>query len=329
MTRAILHRLTLTSIVMATLLGFILQSTAQAAPAPTPQALEIAPPVVTISAKPGEVIKANISIRNVSTANMVAKNEINDFTAAGEDGTPKLLLEEGQTTPYSMKKWIAPIPQLTLKPKQLVEQPINIAVPANAAPGGYYSVIRFTATPAGIDTSGVSLSASLGALVLLRVQGDAKEAMSVVEFSASKNGVTSTLFESTPLRFNTRIRNDGNVHEQPVGRIIIKDMFGRTQAGVNVNLDRRNVLPQSVRKFDALLDKAVIGNKFMFGRYTAQLTVTYGDKNQTTSSNLTFWILPWKLIAAIIVGLIALWFILRILIRRYNEYIVRRSRRRR
>lgn len=327
-----LHRLIIASLVLATLFSSIVPSLpVGAAPTPptSPQALEIAPPVVTVTAKPGEVLKATITIRNVANASMVAKNEINDFTAAGEDGTPKLLLDENQTTPYSMKAWIARIPQMTLKPKELVQQPVTIAVPANASPGGYYAVIRFTATPAGIDTSGVSLSASLGALILLRVQGDAKEAMSIVEFSAAKNGVTSTLFESTPLRFIARIRNDGNIHEQPVGRIVIKDMFGRTTAGVNVNLDRRNVLPQSIRKFDTLLDKSVLGNKFMFGRYTAQLTFTYGDKNLTTSSNLTFWILPWKLLLAIVVGLVLLGFLLRTLIRRYNNYIVRRSRRRR
>ncbi len=52
--------------------------------------------------------------------------------------------------------------------------PITINVPANASPGGYYGVIRFTATPGKLDQSGVALSASLGALDFIRVNGDAK-----------------------------------------------------------------------------------------------------------------------------------------------------------
>lgn len=324
-----IHQSIIALSVMASVIFGALVS-AETPPPTSGQALELAPPVVTVSAKPGEVVKAQITIRNVAPNTLIAKNQINDFVAAGEDGTPKLLLEENETSPFSMKKWIAPVPQMTLKPKQLVTQPINISIPANAAPGGYYAVIRFTGTPAGIDTSGVSLSASIGALVILRVQGEAREAMSVEEFSASKNGQVGTLFESTPIRFITRVKNEGNVHEQPVGQIVIRDMFGRTQAAVNVNLEQRNVLPQSIRRFESLLDKSVIGNKFMFGRYNAKLTFKYGPENkQVTSSNLTFWIMPWKLIVIIVAGLITLFFLLRVLLRRYNDYIIGRSRRRR
>lgn len=311
---------------------FVQQVYAQTPQTNTPapgQALEIAPPVLNLTADPGQAIQANLSIRDVSTSSLIVTSQVNDFTARGEDGTPKLLLEEGETSPYSLKTWVAPIPKLTLKPKQIESLPITIRVPANAAPGGYFAVVRFTATAPELKDTGVSLSASLGTLILLRVNGEAKESMSVEQFATSKDGTIGSLFDAAPLNFVVRLRNQGTVHEQPVGRIAVKDMFGNLIANVNVNLARSNVLPGSVRRFDAPLDKAVLGDRWLFGRYTADLTATYGSSKQTVTSQLTFWIIPYKLIGIIVLVLLLLFFVLRIAIKRYNDYILGQTRGRR
>lgn len=292
------------------------------------QALEIAPPVVPMSANPGETVKAQISLRDVSNGPLVVRGQVNDFVAAGEDGVPKLLLEEGDASPYSMKTWFGPLDVLTLESKQVENLTVTINVPKDAAPGGYYSVIRFTATPPDLDQSGVSLSASLGALILMQVKGEAKQEMKLEEFSTTQNGKNGTLFESTPINFVVRTKNTGNLHEQPVGQIKIKDMFGAEVANVNVNLERRNVLPGSIRRFDAPLDQAVIGTKILFGKYTADLTMKYADPEQSFTASLTFWVIPWKAILVGIALLIGLFFLLRFILKRYNEYIISKSSRR-
>jgi len=303
---------------------------ASAAPTAPGQALEIAPPVLNLRANPGETVKATINLRDVSTSPLVVRNQINDFVAYGEDGTPKILFDdEAETSPYSLKAWVQPLPQFTLKPKEVNQLGLTIRVPKSAAPGGYYAVIRFTASPPGLDGSGVSLSASLGTLVLLRVNGDAKESMSVEEFSATKNGEKNWLFESQPIKFVTRVRNNGSVHEQPTGQIAIKDMFGNAVANVNVNLNQSNVLPASVRRFEPLLDSSVIGNRLLFGRYTADLKMTYGANGQTLTASTSFWVIPYRLIGFAILLLIIAFIVIRIAIRRYNERLIERSRSRR
>jgi len=235
------RRILIAALVFSSILS-LFSVPAQAAPAPG-QALEIAPPVLNLRANPGETVKATINLRDVSTSSLVVRNQINDFVAYGEDGTPKILLDDTEeTSPYSLKAWVQPLPQLTLKPKEVNKLPLTIRVPKSAAPGGYYAVIRFTASAPGLDGTGVSLSAILGTLVLLRVNGEAKEAMSVEEFSATKNGEKNWLFESQPIKFVTRVRNNGSVHEQPTGQIAVKDMFGNAVANVNVNLVQSNVL---------------------------------------------------------------------------------------
>lgn len=293
------------------------------------QALEIAPPVLNISADPGQTITANIKLRDVSTSPLIVRNQINDFVASGEDGTPKLLLDpNAEESPYSLKEWIQPLPEFTLKAKEINDLPIKIRVPSNAAPGGYYAVIRFTATPPGIGGSGVSLSASLGTLVLLRVKGDVKEAMSIEQFSAAKGDDENWLFESPPIDFVVRVKNNGSVHEQPTGQIKIADIFGNEVTAVNVNLAGNNVLPGSIRRFTNPLDSSSIGDRLLFGRYSADLTMTYGE-NQTMKASTSFWVIPYRLIAFAIVLLIIAFVMIRIGLRRYAERAVSRSRSRR
>lgn len=322
-----------TSITM-TLLAVALVSAQSAPQAPGPnepggQALEIAPPVLDIRGNPGETVEAKISLRDISDVRLLVRNEINDFVAAGEDGTPKILLEPGEESPYSIKSWISPLPEITLDPRQIEELTVNIAIPQNAAPGGYFGVIRFTAEAPSLSGTGVSLSASLGTLVLLRVNGEAKESMNVEEFYTAVNNNRSSLFESAPIQFIERIKNNGSVHEQPRGQIAIKDMFGQQIANLNVNFENRNVLPGSTRKFEQPLDESVIGNRWLFGRYTAELVMTYGTDGKTTTSQLSFWVIPYKLLAGIILGLLVLFFVLRLALRRYNEYIIGQTRGRR
>lgn len=320
------RRIFITALALSSVVS-LLGAPAFAAPAGPGQALEIAPPVLNLKADPGTTVKTTINLRDVSSSPLVVRNQINDFVARGEDGTPKILLDDsGETSPYSLKAWVQPLPQFTLKPKEVNKLALTINVPKTAAPGGYYAVIRFTASPPGLDGSGVSLSASLGTLVLLRVNGDAKEGMSIAQFSATKNGETKSLFESPPITFVTRVKNEGSIHEQPVGQVAIKDMFGNAVANVNVNLSQSNVLPASIRRFESALDNTVIGNRILFGRYTADLKMTYGANGQTMTASTSFWVIPYRMIAFGLILLVILFVILRIALRRYNERLIERSR---
>jgi hypothetical protein len=289
------------------------------------QALEIAPPLITLTANPGQTIQAQIKLRDIAKNDLLVTNQVNDFVANGEDGTPKILTDTDQTSPFSVKDWITTIPSLLLKPQEIKTLNIAINVPTNASPGGHYGVIRFTGTPPKLNGTGVSLSASLGALVLLTVSGKLHHDLSVQEFSVNDGGKAGSFFQSAPLTFVTRLHNTGNVQEEPSGHIIITDMFGKTIAGLNVNLPPRNILPDSIRKFESKLDKNVIGHKRLFGRYHATLTLNYGDNNkQTVTASITFWVIPWHLILGVIIALIAGFFLLRFLIRRYNRRIISR-----
>lgn len=327
------RRLTLAS-VWAILFAFtgtlLMSSAALAAPAKNPaklgQALEIAPPVINVSANPGQTIKTTIYLRDVAKGSLIVTGQTNDFVAGDENGTPKLLLKSDETSPYSLKNWVGTLPSLRLVPREIKTMAVSITVPKNASPGGHYGVIRFTATPADLKSTGVSLSASLGALVLLRVNGKVNESLSVKDFYASHGSSRGSILESAPLTFTERLQNDGNVHVAPTGQVTVKNMFGKTVGGVNVNAPPRNILPGSIRKFEQAFDQSVIGNKKLFGKYTANLKLTYGDSKKTLTDSITFWVIPYKLIAALAILLVAGFFVLRELMRRYNRRIIEKSR---
>jgi len=294
----------------------------------TGQALEIAPPLLYLTVNPGQTVNTQIYIRDISSGDLIVTGQVNDFVADGETGAPKVLLNNDTNNPYSLKGWVTTLPTLQLIPKQIKTLPVTLHIPANASPGGHYGVIRFTATAPSLQSSGVALSASLGALVLLTVSGKITENLSVQEFSVNHAGQTGTFFGAGPVSFVERLKNTGNVHVQPTGQVTVTDMFGKKLGAVNVNQPPGNILPQSIRKFSQALDSSVIGNKKLFGRYTAKLNLTYGTSKKVLTASLVFWVIPYRTIGIIIVLLIAAFFILRYALRRYNRRILEQAQKR-
>lgn len=294
-----------------------------AAPGAQGQALEIAPPVIYLTANPGQTITTQIFLRDISSGDLIVTGQTNDFVASGEDGTPKVILNDDSNNPYSLKSWVVPPASLNLVPHEIKTMNITFNVPANASPGGHYGVIRFTATPPSLKDTGVSLSASLGSLVLLTVNGNIKHDLVLKDFSVSHGGTTGTLFESGPVSFTERLQNTGNVHEQPSGEISVTNMFNKPVGSVGINHPPKNILPSSTRKFEQALDSSVIGNKKLFGRYKASLKITYDKKTLTATK--TFWVVPYRLIIVLALLLVAIFFALRALLKRYNRRVIEKA----
>lgn len=301
-------------------------ATAPATPPPAAgglgQGLEISPPVLQLDAKPGQTVNATIKLRDITSGPLLVTGKSDDFGAKDETGNPQILLDETGATRYSLKYWITNVPSLTLQSQQVQALTIPIAVPANAEPGGHYGVIRFTGLPPSLSGTGVSLSASLGALVLMRVAGAITEQLQSTQFFASQNGHIARFFEYGPITLSERIKNTGNVHVQPVGKVSVYDTFGRRIAQLSVNDLKANILPDSIRRFDQTLNK-----RYLFGHYRASYSVVYGASKKNLTGSMTFWVIPWRLILIILVILVTLVLLIRQGIRRYNRYIVGRAKR--
>jgi len=281
------------------------------------QGLEISPPLADIKANPGESKTVQIYVRNVTNQTLIVSGEVNDFVAAGEDGQPKLLLEDGEDSPYSIKDWVKTLPKVTLAASERKAVSAVIDVPKDAGPGGHYGVIRFTGTPPELEGTGVSLSASVGTLVLVNVSGNVVEKAKVAEiYTANQKGKKQSVFEYGPITIGLRLQNEGNVHFKPSGNVRVTNTWGKEVATFKLNEQGSNVLPASVRKYEQKLDK-----KLLFGRYKVQADVVYGSGSTIISATKVFWVIPYKLIV-VALALIAL---IIFLIRRYNRAIVKRA----
>lgn len=282
------------------------------------QGLEISPPLLDLKADPGQELKTTLQVRNVTQGSLVIRAQFEDFVAAGEDGQPRILLQEGEKSPYSIKDWLSASPEIALAPGQRQAVDVLIKIPKDASPGGHYGVVRFTGTPPELESTGVSLSASVGTLILVNISGNTTQSARVIQLFTSQNGQKRSLFEYGPINITTRVENTGNVHFQPKGTIQIKDIFGRTVHLAQFNQDNRNVLPGSIRKFENNYDR-----KLLFGRYTVQSDIVYGTENQIASAKTVFWVVPYKLIGLVLAGIVLLILLFRI----YNRYIISRANR--
>ncbi len=308
--------------------GASLAATAKPSAPGTGQALEIAPPLIEVSGNPGQTITAKLYLRDISAIPLVVTNQINDFKAQGDSGVPQIIFNSSANDPYSLIGFISPLPTLLLQPQQIKLLSVVINIPKDASPGGHYGVIRFTGTPASLTgSSGVSLSASLGALVLLTVNGHLVQNLETSSFNITQNGGhPSSFFQSEPLTFNELLKNTGNVHVAPSGIVTIKDMFGHQVISLNINEGLGNILPSSSRQFSETLSSVDFTNKRLFGRYTATFNVSYGSPKKTLTDTLTFWVIPVDLIVIWIVVLIGGFFLIRWLLKRYNQHIIDKAK---
>lgn len=306
-------------IIFSLLAILLIPNFAAAATQPTPasgQGLEISPPLLDLKADPGQTVKTQIKLRNVTKGPLVTKDEVNDFVSGGEDGQPKLLLDSNEQSPYSIKTWLSTIPSVTLQPGEQKTIPITMVVPQNASPGGHYGVVRFTGRPPELDDTGVSLSASIGTLILVKVSGNVTEQAKISEMYAAKGDKQRSMFEYGPINIIEKVENTGNIHFKPKGTVRLTNIFGKEVASYQLNEKGGNVLPGSTRKFEQTYNK-----KLLFGRYKAQADVVYGSDNKILSRTISFWVIPYKLI------LIALAIIVLIVfgIKRYNRYILKKA----
>jgi hypothetical protein len=307
------------------LVGFVAAPVgAQAANANAAQGIQISPTLVQLSGSKGNTYNVNLNVTNVTGTDLLYKTSISDFGAAGETGTPHIFIDTKLTPASSIRTWVNILPQFNLNAHQASTVTAQITIPSNAEPGGHYGVIQFSGTAPTLKSTGVGLSASAGVLMLITVAGNINEQANLASFytSSAVNGKESSLFETGPVFFITRIQNVGNVHVEPTGSISVTDMFGNVVSTMPVNQDKSNVLPNSIRRFIG----PKVDKDWMFGRYTANLTLSYGTHGQAITNTIYFWVIPYRLILVILLILVTVIYVFSRMIKVYNKRIIEKAK---
>ena len=253
----------------------------------------ISPPSFEVSANPGDTIKNVVKVTNITTNPIALETLAKDFVAVGNEGAVELL---DHNSSFSLASWINfNVETITLQPKQTALIDYQIKVPINAEPGGKFASLIFrTVPPKNTEVTGATLAQEIGALVLMRVAGDAKEYAKITEFKTDKS-----VYEYGPVEFTIIIKNEGSVHVRPKTNVTVTNILGKRVA--SISLGEKNVLPSAERKFNGLLSK-----KYMFGKYTATATAVYGTKNTILTDTYSFIVIPYKVVIPVMVGILLL-----------------------
>lgn len=293
-------------------------------------ALKVSPVRQDLVLDPGTKKTLQIFVTNVSSVSATLHVAENDFMASpNESGTPSVILDEDKYAPaHSLKRFMVPIPNFTIAGGQTKQIDLTINVPAGAAGGGYFGAVRFQ--PANTQsTEQLSLSGSVGTLILLRVNGNIKEQLSVESFDVRQKGKIGHFFTSNKgLTAIVRFKNEGNIQVAPFGKVnTMKAGESLSSDEINSTQPQGTVLPDSIRRFEMQLKK--IGG---FGRYTIAGNFGYGDSGQLLTAKTTIYIVPVPIIILIILGLLAILFLIFVLprmIKSYNKRVIRKASRRR
>lgn len=317
---------------LAAMLAIILLAGWPAAAAQTPSGngLRISPVRESLTINQGKSKTIQLDVENVTSSTTTLETIVNDFTASGENGTPDIIVSRNASAAtHSLKQFVQPVPNFELKPGQQKEVNVTIKVPEGTAGGGYYGVVRFLPVGSNDASKSVSVAASPGTLVLLKVPGDINESVRVASFDVRKNDDAGHFFTSSNgLSAVVRFENTGNIQEAPFGKILLKK-GGKTLAQYEINNSTPpgNVLPQTIRRFSVPLDK--VGS---WGKYEVEGNFGYGTSGKLISVSYTFYVIPLALIIAAIVIIILI--ILAIYfgrkeLRRHDRKLLARAKKRR
>lgn len=246
---------------------------------------------------PGEHVIKQITITNRinKTANFVLTAE--DLVGTDDSQQPVRLLgnEKG---PYSIKDFIKPeITTFSLKFGEQITIPVDISVPINVEPRGYYGALIVTNNPdVGPDGNPVEVQGNtrlvsrIGSIMLVKINGEGIQEATLANFKTI--GPKKLVYTKLPEGFEVALKNTGTVHLVPYGTVTIKNIFGRTIDILPINAYFS--LPDATRYIEIPWDK-----EFGFGRYTAFLNLNKGYNNEYVEAKIAFWVLPWKILAMV------------------------------
>lgn len=298
-------------------------------------ALTLSPARIELSGDPGTTVTKSITLSNDEALTETYYVSYANFEAQGETGSPLFVEPKSD-----LGTWMNTVQSITLKPNETKDISLSIAIPKDAYAGGHFAVVFFGNNPGGGQ---ISVGAKTGTLVLLSVKGDVLEAGGLASFNTLGN---KFFYNSLPVDFQYRWKNDGNDRVKPVGNVTIHDMFYIPVDHVDANAVSGNILPNSTRLFDlewikekadpkaipatsfvsAFFDKVGYQWKnFAVGLYFAKLDLAYGSNSSHSSKTAMFFVFPWQLLLCVLVGLTVIFFLVKKLLKRYNQHIIEKA----
>ncbi|MEK7602930.1 MAG: hypothetical protein AAB459_01630 [Patescibacteria group bacterium] len=282
--------------------------------------LQISPSPLVVSVRPGEQKNLDLQIKNNATTTESLKMELRKFKIS-ESGEVQLT----DDIPADVSSWVGfEHPTFEIQAGKVFTQKVMISTPGDV--GFSYSFIITVSRqqePQAANLDGNRIKGTVAVFTLVSIdKPGATRKIEVIEFSSQKR-----VYEYLPADFQVKIKNTGNSIVQPFGNIYIQRssnssepislltlnepggyILPNTNRTLNVGWSDGFPVYQKHKPADNVPETNVLKwdwskvQNFRFGKYTAILVAVYNDgqRDIPLESEVSFWILPWKLLTTFV-----------------------------
>lgn len=244
--------------------------------------LNVSPTSFEVGINPGDKYENIILITNNNSEPVSVKAFARGFKAAPE-GTTDGIAEFSDNIPLPPTSQFAlsfSPSNFTLDPQETREVTFVITTTKTAA-GGYYVGGVFETIPDKPDAGQVAqvIQNQINVPILTRVGQSGKETAEIKDFLTEKS-----TYSFGPVNFNLSVKNTGNIHYAPIGRVEIFTEDGKQIDTIQVK--GNNIIPNDIRKTVITWNK----RSLPLGKKKATVILFWG--NQKLTKDTTFEVLP-------------------------------------
>jgi len=229
--------------------------------------ISVSPSIFELKIQPGKTFTDSIRVVNVTESATDIVVYLSDFGLSPEG---QIRFYDAGTTPYSLKDYVRINPtSFSLEPGEEKWVRFSVRIPAGQV-GESQGILFFQTVPRKVKSPvgrQVLVAARIGSTVYAAVKPTIDASVDIV----------NVLFRQTSddhsLEYAAIVRNTGNVHVRPKGKLTLKDPSGHSVSIPNINDKNGSVLRDGVRLYEGTLQ----GN-FPEGLYLTTLELDFGQE---------------------------------------------------
>ncbi len=265
----------------------------------------VSPTSKVITVQPGELVSDEIVFWNLTNKADTYNIHVRGFRQIeNQPGTAIILTDEQEAQSlYSASKWVSiDKTSITLEPNKNTKLKYTIRVPLDVTNGEYNTqIFLISQSVENLQGSQAFANLAAGTPILLRVGDEFIENAELLHFVTDKKA-----YEKINVDFLTQIKNLGDTHITPVGEIVIENIFKQEVARIPFNRNKQSLLRDNIGNYTdnwSLSGYLSPSKALALGPMKASIIVTYrsiAPGFSTLTSQTSFWIIPWKIILAIV-----------------------------
>jgi hypothetical protein len=276
--------------------------------------LLIAPPLFDLEMQSRDIIKKDITIKNEAPHKLYVYATVNEIAVDDSGDIKEFVTPVMDTRESSITSWVEITRgRIELNPGEERVIPLTVRIHPNAVPGEYHAFIGMsTESNRPLAEAKTMRGDSDGVILKVNLADKSSDALRIVSFLVDRF-ITSNSERVTSLT----LKNEGSKATAPTGEIVFYNSRGEEVASAAINNSGELIEPGAERLFNIEIP---FENKL--GRFKANANVRYGaDGKQSLFDTAQFYMIPYKVLLALIVCIVILSLFVTYLLRRvfYDE----------